>query len=123
MASFELIGFVRSSVRIGERTLMTIGEYVQGKRGEDGRPVNEYMEYWSVFFPPSSRRHLMRFKSGDQVVVKGTIHMSSDEKYKCAVNGECIKHFYTRNITDEIRRESVSGDGVPDPHGFIEGDF
>lgn len=123
MASFELIGYVKSITHIGVRTRLTIGEYVQGKRNDEGEVENEKMDLWFVFFPQSSRRHIARFKPNDLVIVKGTIHQAGNSDYAYAVNGECIKHFYTRNMLDEIKRESLVGDENPDLRDYLEKDF
>lgn len=108
---------------VGSRSRVTIAEYVQGKRSEDGSIENEKMDLWSVFFPASSRKHIARFKPNDLVIVKGTIHQSANEEYKYAINGECIKHFYTRNMLDEIKREKVVGDESPDIESYLTSDF
>ena len=123
MANFELIGFVKSTMYVGSRSRVTIAEYVQGKRSEDGSIENEKMDLWAVFFPASSRKHIARFKPNDLVIVKGTIHQSANEEYKYAINGECIKHFYTRNMLDEIKREKVVGDESPDIESYLTSDF
>lgn len=109
MASFELVGYVKSSMRISGRTRLTVGEYVQGKRNSAGEVENEKMDLWFVFFPPSSYRHLLNFKPGDLVIVKGTIHQSvGSSEYAYAINGECIKHFYTRNLLGDVNAEKAS---------------
>lgn len=108
MASFELVGYVKSSMRVGGRTRITIGEYVQGKRNSEGEVENEKMDLWHIFFPQSSSRHLLSFKPNDLVIVKGTIHQSTSTNYIYAINGESIKHFYTRNLLGEMKAENVS---------------
>ena len=123
MANFELIGFVKNVINVGDRSRLTIGEYVQGKRAEDGSIENEKMDLWFVFFPPSSRKHITRFKPNDLVIVKGTIHQTGNDEYKYAINGECIKHFYTRNMFDEIKREQIVCDENPDVYNYLTKDF
>ena len=109
MANFSLIGYVKSSFRSDGRVRITVGEYVQGKRTADGDIVDERMDMWYVFFPKSSARHLLNFKAGDLVIVKGTIHQAlPNSDFVYCVNGESIKHFYTRNMLDELQREKVS---------------
>lgn len=125
MANFELIGFIKNNMSIGGRSRVTIAEYVQGKRDEHGDIVDEKMDSWYVFFPKSSRRHLIRFKNGDLVIVKGTIHQSpAGSDYAYAVNGESIKHFYTRNMLDEIKRESLNNNNEsPSLEEYMNDDF
>lgn len=123
MANFGLIGYIHSMLHVGERTRVAVSEYLQGKADEWGEIKDEKMETWYIFFPKSSRRHLLRFKSGDAVIVKGTIHQTSNDEYKYAVNGECIKHFYTRNLMNEIKRERIVGDESPDLQDYLEKDF
>lgn len=124
MANFELIGYVRHAMHAKTHSRLTIAEYIQGKRNENGEIENEKMDLWFVFFPQSSRRHLARFKIGDQVIVKGTIHQAaSGSDFVYAINGECIKHFYSRNITDEQKRESIIGDENPNLQEYLENDF
>ena len=129
MASFELIGYIKNIAHIGGKARLTVGEYIQGKRNEIGEIENEKMDLWFIFFPKSSNRHLMNFKVGDLVIVKGTIHQSMpNSDYAYAINAESIKHFYTRNILDEMKMESVSkktikkGD-VPNLDDALENDF
>ncbi len=123
MANFELIGYIKSVAHMGSHSKVCVCEYLQGRRQEDGTFDGEGMETWSVFFPLSSRRHLGRFKRGDLVILKGTVHLSSNPDYLVAINGESIKHFYTRNIMDEIKRESLGGDETPDVEEYMESDF
>ena len=109
MANFTLIGYVKSSFRSDGKTRVVVGEYIQGRRNEDGDIVDERMDLWYVFFPKSSSRHLLNFKCGDLVIVKGTIHQSlPGSDYAYCINGESIKHFYTRNMLDDVKREKVS---------------
>lgn len=106
MANFSLIGYVKRIIHVGGRVRLTLGEYIQGHRTDDGSIVGERMDMWYVFFPNSAARHLLRFKEHDLVIVKGTIHQSAvGSEYVYAVNGESIKHFYTRDLLDEIGRE------------------
>lgn len=127
MASFELVGYVKSSMRLGGRTRITIGEYVQGKRNSDGEIENEKMDLWHVFFPPTSSRHMLAFKPNDLVIVKGTIHQSTNANYAYAINGESIKHFYTRNLLGELKAEKVSKKALEEqdetPNVDFEPDF
>lgn len=128
MASFELIGYVKGMSHLRNCSRVTIGEYVQGKRKDDGTIDGEKMDLWQVFFPISSRRHLYYFKTGDMVIVKGTIHQASPgSEYVYAINAETIKHFYTRNLMGEQKLLKVSkdslGDEVPDPTNDYSNDF
>lgn len=129
MASFELIGYIKNITHIGGRARLTIGEYVQGKRNDDGEIENEKMDLWFVFFPKSSNRHLTNFKPNDLVIVKGTIHQSlPNTNYTYAINAESIKHFYTRNLLDELKMEnsskkSISDGDKPNLDDFLKEDF
>ena len=110
MANFELIGYVKSSMNFGDKTRLTVGEYINGRRDKYGAIHGEKMDLWHIFFPKSSRRHLLNFKPNDLVIVKGTIYQSASDDYAYCVNGECIKHFYTRNILNEIKQEKISSE-------------
>lgn len=129
MANFGLIGYVKSVMKIGNRCRMTIGEYVQGRRLEDGTIDGEKMDLWYVFFPSTSLKHVLRFKPHDLVIVKGTIHLTGSKEYPYAINGETIKHFYTRDLIGDIKRESesaemLSRDGeIPNPESMMFDEF
>ena len=129
MANFELIGYVGQIRRGKAHSCVEVCEYVPGRKDSDiGEIVGEKMDVWRVFFMPSVNNHLLRFKAHDLVIVKGTIHQVADKnsEYAYAVNGECIKHFYTRDLIDDVRREHQSqkanGD-KPDLNDFKESDF
>lgn len=130
MASFELIGFVKKIDIIGTQPRVTIGEYVQGRRDKSGKITGETMDLWYVFFHPSTRRLLNRFKCGDEVIVKATIHQAADvtngSGFAYAVNGECIKHFHTRDLAVEENRERRSAkidSEMPDVEEAMMDDF
>lgn len=111
-------------MHVGQRSRVAVAEYIQGHRDGAGVIVGERMETWFVFFPASSRRHLSRFKPGDLVLVKGTVHQTASDEYRYAVNGECIKHFFCRDIGDEMRREKpVDGADTPDVNEYLSDDF
>lgn len=129
MASFELVGYMKSMMRIGNRARVTVGEYVQGRRMEDGTIDGEKMDMWYVFFQSTSVKHLLRFRPHDLVIVKGTIHLTGDREYPYAINGESIKHFYTRDLLGDMKRECESAgllerEGeIPNPESSMSDDF
>lgn len=124
MANFEVIGYIRKNRSTsGGRALITVAEYVQGWRDENGELSGEKMDIWQVFFPPSSRKHTLRFQTGDLVSIKGTIHVGYGD-YACAINGESIKHFYTRDISDESKREKAcENEEKPPIDEWMKNDF
>lgn len=132
MASFELIGYVKSVANYGDKTRITIGEYIHGRRDKYGTIHGEKTDLWFVFFPKNAQKHLVNFKPNDLVIVKGTIYQSSnkDFTYSYCVNGESIKHFYTRNMLTEIKQEKTSlkameeyGDSPNVENGDYDNDF
>lgn len=101
MASFELIGYIKNIAFHGGQPQLTVGEYIQGRRDAvTGETNGERMDRWFVFMPKSSAGYVRNFKPNDLVVVKGTIHQaaSASSEYAYCVNGETVKHFYTRNL-------------------------